>query len=561
MSNDVPLPATEMPRPGNTVLRVVGGLVLLLPAVLAGLGGLLWPSAATIITSLQRSDLVHVAQFIGLENYSQMFQDRLFGQALSYTFSLALTRLIVVAVMPLLLATVVAQFGRGVRLAVRLLFTLPLAMFAPAAVAVIWSMVFRSVVGLPFSRLLGSADGARQTLLLLDGLYTFGLGCGVGLIVLLPALRRTPDQSALPRKPLVISWILGLLAAAALSIQSFTFSFVLTGGGPAGATAPLSVYQYQMAFEFFRFGTGAAAAALTLLALAVLGVVAGLVIVLSGLQLEMAPRVPSTSAASRSKLAVPALIVLLLLSLVLGAAVAVPLLWNLFNSLTTPAAYTDFLGKFQVGQVLANTVLPPSLAGLWQVVIAYLAALGIGAVRPFGRWSEWLLLPVCPWLFITVGPLSLAAFQNLRGFGLLGTMLGLIPPLPLSVPMVFVLTLFFKGQASARRAAQAGGKSGSGSFLTQLVLPSLPLAVLLYVVALLVGFQDLLWPALAGTSAATRTMVTTFLLLHAGGGISGQPMLSAAITLFELPLSIAFFLVLGIVQILFLDRLALTTSR
>jgi ABC-type glycerol-3-phosphate transport system permease component len=171
-----------------------------------------------------------------------------------------------------------------------------------------------------------------------------------------------------------------------------------------------------------------------------------------------------------------------------------------------------------------------------------------------------LLLPVSPWLFATIIPLSLTAFQTMRGFSLLGTLPGLIPPLPISVPMVFVLTLFFKGQYPQWRAAQAAGKSALGSFLTQQVLPSLPLALGLIVVALLVGFQDLYWPLVVGTSAASRTMATTFLFLRGNLGVAPQSMLSAAVTLFELPLSVVFFLILGVMQCLYLDRLALTTS-
>jgi hypothetical protein len=492
--------------------------------------------------------------------------DRLFAQALSYTLSLAVARLVAVAIMPLLLAIIVARFGRGVRLTVRLLFTLPLAMYAPAAIAVIWTLLFRSARGLPFASGLGSRDGARQTLLLLDSLYTVGLACGTGLMVFLPALRRTAGQRAPSPKPVVVSWLLGLLATLALTVQSFTMSFVLTGGGPAGATSSLTLYQYQLAFQSMRFGAGAVVAVVTLLTLAVLGLGAGLMVVFSGLQLEMTPSRPLAAAGGSPPerpggLAVLGLAVLLIISLALGAAVVLPLLWNLFNSVATPAAYSEFLTRLPAGRILVNTVVPPTLAGVFQVVIAYLAALGIGAVRPLGRWSELLLLPVSPWLFVTMGPLSLAAFQTLRGFNLLGTLPGLIPPLPLSVPMVFVLTLFFRGQTARTRAAQAGGASAPASFLSGLLLPSLPLALLLLAFALMAGFQDLYWPAIAGTTAASRTMATTFLFLRTAAGADSQAMLSAAITLFEMPLSVVFFVVLGAFQMLYLDRLTLTSGR
>ena len=147
MSSSAPTPSGQADRPQNSALRLFGSLALRLPAILAGLGGRLWPSLTTLLASLQKNDLLGPAQFAGLQNHAPVLGDRLFAQALNYTLPLAAVRLVTVAIGLPLLAFIIPRSGRGVRLTTRLLFTLPLAMYAPAAIAVNWPLPFRSTRG------------------------------------------------------------------------------------------------------------------------------------------------------------------------------------------------------------------------------------------------------------------------------------------------------------------------------------------------------------------------------------------------------------------------------
>ena len=176
---------------GKTVIRVILGLALLIPASLACLGGLLVPTVSTFVLSLQSTSLVvRDARFVGLENYARLFQDPVFSAALGFTLSLLVVRVLVVAVAPLLLALAVNELGRAVRLPVRLLFTIPLAMFAPVVMALIWVTVLNPNLGLAGIILhsLGQApqpwltdpSRAKGALLFIDALYTVGLACGGG---------------------------------------------------------------------------------------------------------------------------------------------------------------------------------------------------------------------------------------------------------------------------------------------------------------------------------------------------------------------------------------------
>jgi ABC-type sugar transport system permease subunit len=556
------LPSTNTSAQRN--VRLIGGLILLAPAALIGLGGLAGPTLATVILSLQKTSLSSAAaQFVGAQNYSLLLNDKTFGAALTYTLGLVIVRLLVVAIVPVLMALAVNRFGRAVRWPMRLLFTVPLAMFAPAAIGVVWLESLSS--GLGFFKDIGwltSPDRARLALTFIDGLYVYGLACAAGTVIYLAALRRPEGSAAPSKRPLVAAWITSLLAVVALTLQSFALSYVLTGGGPANSTTTLALYQYSVVFRFLRFGTGAAVATLMLAVLAVLGLGAGLIVVLAGLKLELGPwrdHQEHSQPRHQGNGAIVLLGVALLVSVAVGVAGTWPPLANILVSFQNDQAYTKAFQTLPLATAFTNTLVPPLLIVLLQLPVAYLAALGIGAVRPLGRWSEVLLLPISPWLFVTAVPLSIVAFQNVQKMHGLNTLVGLIPPLPLSVPMVFALTLFFKGQVTHWQNARLKGQSAAAATWSQLIWPSLPLVCLLAAVALLVGLQDLYWPLLiSSTPSGMPFSVALIRQLHL---TTDWPLVAASITTFELPLFLWFFVALGLLQCLYLDRLILTDGR
>ncbi len=113
----------------------------------------------------------------------------------------------------------------------------------------------------------------------------------------------------------------------------------------------------------------------------------------------------------------------------------------------------------------------PFLAALVILLLAALAAVAIGALRPLGRRSEWLLLPFAPWLFVGAGPLGIAWFSAERSLHL-------------------------------RWHALVGAGMPSGwAFLRAVVLP---MAGLLTGVAMLIQAQGLVWPLLGPRPPSTR---------------------------------------------------------
>jgi len=643
-------------------LRVLLGLGLLLPAILCCASVLVLPTLNTIVGSLQDKDLIRgQAQFIGFENYTRLFEDPVFSQALSFTLSLLVVRVLVVAVVPLLLALFVNEFGRWVRIPARLLFTVPLALFAPVAAGLAWQRALNPEIGLvnvilegmglPSQGWLYSADMAPVALMLVEGLTIFGIACGVGLVFYLAALRGAGEEAPSwreVRQPLLASWVVGLLAAVVLPLPAFTSSYVLTGGGPARATMTLGIYLFDHSFAYANFGYGSAIASPILVVAMVLGLIVGLIVVFGRLRLEMVgwgkrsglfsgEGKPgwrkfiivvlsagvlffSLAICSLGALPVPESVLTSLKSEVQIAAPESPFWpakprkylyegveYNVYQvpteegikewALVDPrrsyfidpanpeAGLVEWEGEWRtlkpvwesslrwenygglgelmppVWRVWGNTILPPLVVILlFQVPLAYLGALGIAVVRPFKKWSEVLLLLFSPWLFVTILPLSMVFFDVRREAGLLNTWGALAPPITLSVPALFILTLFFKGQERKWRAVQAAGQSSAGAFFTKLILPSLPLVALLVCASLLFSMQGLLWPLLVSAQPEFAPVSVALLRLSQLYG-NQPPVVAASAVLLGLPLFLFFFLAFGLIQAFYLDRLALVAGE
>ncbi len=554
---------TTPKQTNNRLLNILLGLLFLIPAALAcGLsqGSL---SIGTFVTSLQKSNLLEPSHFIGMANYSFLFHDKAFLEALKFTGLTVLVLLLVVAFIPALFAWGASLLGRGLRLTLRVLFTIPAAIFVPLAISLLWRDLFNPSTGILSGSWLIEPTRARQAVLFLNALYAFGLACGLGLI-LFQRIFRTSQSGTNPWKPFLIVWGIGLITVAAAALQTFTLSYVLTGGGPARATTNLLLYLYSSAFMKFNFGAGSAVATLLLVILVILGLAAGALAVFSNLRIELVPRSEQREALEQEQNKT-ARIVALLAALLIGRVGLV------LAVLPFPVAFTaalkgnisESLRQFPaIGSVLRNTVLPPLIAVLFiQAPIRYLAALGIGGLRPLGKRSEWLLLLFCPWLFIGLSPLSLQIFSWLHKTSLLDTFIGLIPPLLMSVPMLVILTLFFKGQ-TARLARELGDEKTSFKlFFTRIILPSLPLAALLVFCGVFIGLFDFFWNLVSAVKPDLFAVSNVLWTVQGSFNPGSTPLIGSILLLFVFPLMVVFFLIFAVYQFFYLDRLALSTGN
>ncbi|MEU8251245.1 hypothetical protein [Nonomuraea sp. NPDC048916] len=559
------------PNPSPTASPALGWL-LLLPALVGTAISLLFPTVRTILLGFESGRIAGPSQFVGLENYAGNLGDDAFWRALGFTLSLAVVPLLVAVVVGPSLALALDRAGGPVRRAGRVVLSLAIVTFSPMGVAAAWTQGLRSEA----TGVVALAEGLRDpatapgTLRLVIAAATFGLVCALAVMVFLPALRGGTVTAAM----LVVAGLV-VLAMIAAALQTFSMGLALAAGGPARSTETLATLQYTQAFRLFRPGLGASLATVVGVLLGVLGLVATILAVAVNLRISLIPRsgsaygqtpsyqapvhgqgaerpeaapvqAPATRVAQRraqgrARGASAAGTAIGLVALALVTLIALVWAWPWLSALLAGGETPGSGARTQV-----NTWVPAVVGALVSVGVAYLAALGIGGLRPLGRRSEWLLLPFGPWLFVGTGPLSVADWQAVSDMGLIDTFVALFPPFLVSVPALLVLTLLCKGLAE-----RAGGDFSGG-----VVRPSLPMAGILAGAVALANAQDLLWPLLTAHDPGLATAPVA-LLRQLSDFRAATP--DAGLTT---PLAVLLVALAALVaaQLLYLDRLVITTG-
>jgi ABC-type sugar transport system permease subunit len=518
------------------------GLLLAGPAAIALLVGYAWPTVRTIWWSLhEHTGIGGTGSWVFLDNYQRLLEFDGAWQAVGYALLLATLPLLALLVVAPLLAAVAHRAGRAFRLTVRLGLTVPMVCFAPVALAIGW-LIDRFDV-----------EAVRANLWAAVGLTMFGLICGLGVTFYLAVLRgRDPGRSAWPAGLAVGA--LALTGTLAVALQLLTYPWTITGGGPERQTATPMLNALQFGMQRFDFGFAAAQATLILIAVMALGVGAALVVILTGMRIELDPARPGPATAAapaapgwstQRTLAALATIAGLLVVLALAGYG----LWPWLTGLGRFGDATDGLVS-----MLVNTWLAPIVSTVFGVGLAAVAGYGIGALRPLGRSSEVLLLPFAPWLFIGVGPLFLVKFDSASTGERLDSFLGAIPPIWLVVPALFVFTMLFRGLEHQRRArAAAGADPGRAAVLAR----ALPMLALVGAATWLVQSQSPLWGLLTTRSDPTTPV---YLLTQQGVFSLAFDQIPLGLVL-PFPVILVFAIGLGLLQVFYLDRLAIRTGR
>jgi multiple sugar transport system permease protein len=272
-------------------------LALMLAPYVVGLASLIaLPALVTFGLALFEYDLIRSPEFIGLDNFRELFRDDVFGISLRNSLVFAAIAVPLRLAAALGLALLLHRRFRGVSLhrsAVVLPFVVP-----DIAYGLLWLWLFNPLYG-PINRFLewgGSAQGtisggypspqwlthpndARAAIILMS-LFTIG----EGFVVLLAVRQGIPgelyevaaveDADSLflfwrVTLPLMTPILLLLLARDTIFSFQATFvpALVVTEGGPPPyATTYVPLFVYRTGFEYLRYGY-AAAATLTMLVL------------------------------------------------------------------------------------------------------------------------------------------------------------------------------------------------------------------------------------------------------------------------------------------------------
>jgi multiple sugar transport system permease protein len=268
------------PRDRRDLREALMALSLAGPALALMLLFLIGPIVAILLLSLTDYQLGAAGlRFVGLQNYSEMFADRVFRRSIENT--LTYVAVVVPASVGLGLgAALLIEAGTSLRTFYRAVYFLPV-MATLIAMAIVWEFMLHPTFGLINLLLksigLSGYDWLNDRSVVLFSLCGIGVWQSVGfnMVLFMAGLTAIPAdlyeaasvdgvRNAWDRFRTVTWPMLGpvtlfvVVITAIRSFQVFDTVQVLTKGGPNRASEVLLYTMYSEGFEFFRSGYAAA---------------------------------------------------------------------------------------------------------------------------------------------------------------------------------------------------------------------------------------------------------------------------------------------------------------
>ncbi|MEI8188912.1 MAG: ABC transporter permease subunit [candidate division NC10 bacterium] len=556
--------------------------LFLAPYLLVFLGFFLLPALWSALLSLTDWKIVGTPRFVGMKNYTRLFNDPLFHTAVKNT-----------AVYTAIIVPVMALVGLGLAL----LLNQPLRGRVVTRTAVFASyVVMVSVVGITWRWMLDPTGAgivnyylgtlglgplpwlaAPETAMLSIIIATIWWTAGYNMILYLAGLQDIPAavreaaridganawqefrHVTLPMLKPVTFFV--VVMSIAKSFQVFGQVYVMTQGGPSNSTLTIVNYLYVVGFTWFEMGY-AAAIAYALFAL---------LLVITVIQFRMVSRESGGGFVRTDLLVRSGLYVLMGLVLVLWVA---PLFWMLSTSLKpegqilsliprwipktfTLENYRDVLDKFRLVAWGVNSVVVAAGATILGLLISIPAAYAFAKMRFRGQ--QWIFLLILSTILVPVHITIVPLFLGLAKLKLTDTYFSLIMPTVANGFGVFLLRQFFQGiPKELEEAAVIDGASRLG-ILLRVVLPlSRPPIMAVAIFLFIQSWNDFMWPLIVTNTDATRTLpvglVSALSGTVSGGAIAYYGMSMAGSVLATLPALLIFVLL----QRYFVQGIALT---
>ena len=255
------------------------GYLFIMPVVL---GLLIWtfgPMLASAYYSLTDYKIIGIPEFIGLQNYTDLFQDKAFIQSLSITVRFGVMFVILSQIVGLGLAVLLTQKVRGLTI-FRTIFYLPIIVPA-AASALLWKYLYNKefgpiasvfqAVGLPSINWLGSPESALFAIVIMSVWAS-----AVTTIIYVAGLQNIPEDLLDSAKidgangfrrfmyitiPMLSPTIFFNVVTGVIgAFQFFVPAFIMTQGGPAKSTYFYNYNLYEKAFKWLEMGYASAMA-------------------------------------------------------------------------------------------------------------------------------------------------------------------------------------------------------------------------------------------------------------------------------------------------------------
>ena len=254
------------------------GFLFVLPFVIGVLGFKLFPFVMSFALSFTQYDFISPPQYIGLENYQELFQkDPLFQKSLGVTLLFAAVAVPMRVGFALFMAHVLNFKLRGINF-FRSAYYLPSILGGSIAAAIMWRFIFsqNGLVNIVMMKM-----GLQPIAWLADEHYSlwtvvllFTWQFGSAMVIFLAALQNVPtslyeaaeiDGASKTQQfwritvPLITPVIFfNLIMQMVHAFQEFNGPYMITEGGPLHSTYVLSLYIYDQSFKYFNLGYGSA---------------------------------------------------------------------------------------------------------------------------------------------------------------------------------------------------------------------------------------------------------------------------------------------------------------
>ena len=254
------------------------GFLFVLPFVIGVLGFKLFPFVMSFALSFTQYDFISPPQYIGLENYQELFQkDPLFQKSLGVTLLFAAVAVPMRGGFALFTAHGVTFKLRGINF-FRSAYYLPSILGGSIAAAIMWRFIFsqNGLVNIVMMKM-----GLQPIAWLADEHYSlwtvvllFTWQFGSAMVIFLAALQNVPtslyeaaeiDGASKTQQffkitvPLITPVIFfNLIMQMVHAFQEFNGPYMITEGGPLHSTYVLSLYIYDQSFKYFNLGYGSA---------------------------------------------------------------------------------------------------------------------------------------------------------------------------------------------------------------------------------------------------------------------------------------------------------------
>ncbi len=540
------------------VIAFIAGVLLLLPLLWVLLTTRLQPLQTTFNLSTQEYNAIRPAEFVGNANFEALAQDRRYSEAINYTVSFVLARTIIILFVPPLIGLLAGMGNFALRTINRLLLSVVAVLIAPVSLIVLWRLYVSPLWGTEpspifspdFAFALVTPSGAQNSLLALDGIITLAIALAVGVTAFMAIVRGRSNANT-GRAGIGLWLVCGLLALLSAA-ETFVLPYLLTGGGPGNSTLTLGINIFREGFQ--RFSLGYAAAQIVPLVIFMLPVVFVLWLVLVGLRLRLT-YTPAPSTNAGGCMSILGLLFILMLALpIFGLVVWGVLLVNNNGGLASLPESINW------NTALANTLIPLQSIWLIQLPVMWLAGIVLGFFRPLGRiFSNLLFLPLLFLALLPTDVLMLAWFINAREASILNTSQALNLPWLASGFALIVFRMFFDGAYDKYQAAVQSGKTGMAAFISQVVLPSLPILLVVGAALSFASVQSLTWNLIATNSNDVFNLpLTLAMMMNQLNPETG--MLAAAAAQFIGIFALIFIPVFALLHIFVLDRLALVAG-